>query len=394
MLQPQSDFFSILFIAIVSFALFCYIYGKQGLECRNLIFLGFAIRLIILFGDRYGWFPVHESGLDSEVFNGVAVSNVNSFIYNSRTNYTHFLTIIYRLTDTSRLIAQFINVLFGMGVILTIQRAMQELGVSRRNMLISMCVLVLLPNLNVLSAILLREAWVQFFVSLSVLYFVRWFKSGMPLYIVGVISSILAATYMHSGVIGVLMGYAIAFITYNPDDQKINLSRNTVASVIFMLAIGLTASSYMELFADKLDKYDSIDDIVDVTNQVQTGGSDYLMWISTDSVVMSLLFAPLKMFYFLFSPLPTEWRGIRDIFAFLIDAAIYMSLCYAAWRYSATSNVTRNIKKYLIAALLTVTFIFAYGTTNGGTAMRHRAKILPLVVMIFAVSTIKTKRER
>ncbi len=391
--MPQPDFFSILFVAIASLGVFCYIYGKRELEYRNLIFLGFAMRLFLLFADYYGWFKILNSGADTEMFHRVSAANVNSFAKVYRGGYTYFLTIVYQITGTSRLIAQFINVLFGMGIIFLCQRIMRELGVERRNMLYAMCVLVFLPNLNIFSAILLREAWVEYFVALSLFMFVRWFRSGMPLYIVGVVASVLAASYMHAGVIGLLMGYSIAFITYNPNTENITLSRNTIASVIFMLAVGVAASSYMELFTGKFAEYDSIDDIVEVTNRIERGSSDYLLWISSDSVAMSLMFAPLKMFYFLFSPLPTEWRRVSDILGFLLDGAIYMYLCVVAWRYSATTKLTKSLKKYLIAALLTVTFIFAYGTGNAGTAFRHRAKILPVIVMMFAVSTIKDRND-
>lgn len=381
----SNEFFSLLTVTICSIGMFSYIYGKRGLEFRHILFIGYVFRLVLLFADYYDWFPILNSGADTEMFHQVSSTNTQTLAKTHVTGYTYFLTALYTITDCSRIIAQYCNVLFGMGIIFLMQSTMKMLKVERLNFLIATSVLALLPNLNIFSAILLREAWVEFFVALSVYYFVKWFLSGNGLYITLIIASVLAGAYMHAGVIGLLMGYAIAFITYNPSNGKITFSSTTIASLIFMLIIGIAVSAYMDLFTGKFAAYESIDDIVEVTNRDQQGGSDYLLWISVDSVLMSLIFAPLKMFYFLFSPLPTEWRSAKDILGFLIDGAIYMGLAYAIVKYKATES-RASLKKYLMTAALVATFIFAYGTSNAGTAFRHRAKVLPLIAVAFAVS--------
>ncbi len=391
----SSDFGSILFILIFSIGMVGYIYGKRGLEFRNIILLGFLMRIVLLFADYYHWFPIINSGADTEMFHKVSAANVGQIVQTFRGGYTRFLTIVYTLTDTSRLIAQYINVLFGMGIIMLMSSCMDMLEVAEKNKKIAICVLALLPNLNIFSAILLREAWVEFFVALSLYYFVKWFISGNGLYIGLVVASVLSAAYMHAGVIGLILGYAIAFVTYNPRTGVVTFSRTTIISLVFMGIITVGVSSYLDLFTSKFARYESIDDIVAVTNSGANnkGDSAYLQWINSDSVVQSLLFAPLKMFYFLFSPLPTEWRRLNDIIGFLIDGMIYMGMCYAAFKYKADDIVNTNFKRYLVTALLVTTFIFGYGTSNAGTAFRHRNKIVSVVVLTFAVSTIRDKRE-
>ena len=389
--ETLSDLYSIITILVMSIGVFCYIYGKRGLEYRNLLFIGFALRMFLLFADYYHWFPILNSGADSEIFHRVAVNNATSMLKLSKGGYADFLTVVYRLTSCSRLIAQFINVLFGMGIILVIQQTVKMLSVDRRNELIVICVLIFLPNLNIFSAILLREAWVEYFVALSVLFFVRWFINGGALNIVLAIGAVLTACYMHAGVIGLLMGYIVAFITYNPASKQITFSKSTIVSLIFLVGLSVGLSGYMGFFTAKFAAYDSIEDIVAVTNKVGGGGADYLTWINSNSVAQSFMFAPLKMFYFLFSPLPTEWRGLTDIIGFLIDGLIYMVLCYGIVKYRADTLLNKQLKKYLIISLLVVVFIFAFGTKNAGTAFRHRAKIIPIIAVVFAISTIKTK---
>ncbi len=386
-----NETYSIIVILIGTILLFCYIYGVRNIEYRNIIFAGLLFRLLLLFADYFKWFPILNSGADSEAFHLVSVANVKNYTDTLKTNYVVFVTFIYRLTDCSRLIVQFINVIFGMGIIFMIQRMLQQLNVTGKNMKYAMIIIAFLPNINIFSAILLREAWIEFFITLSLFAFVQWILKGGAHNVVLSIAAVLAGSYMHAGVIGVMFGYIVAYIIYNPSTGKITISRNTIISLIFLFLVATVSSSYMGLFTGKFAEYESVDDIVDVTNRTSGGGSDYLTWVNTNSVAQSLLFAPLKMFYFLFAPLPTEWRGVRDVMGFVIDGGIYMYMFYIMYKFKATTETNKSLKKFLLISIAIVTFIFGYGTTNAGTAFRHRAKNISVIVVTFALSTIKPK---
>ena len=43
---------------------------------------------------------------------------------------------------------------------------------------------------------------------------------------------------------------------------------------------------------------------------------------------------------------------------------------------------------------LIVIFVFGFGTTNAGAAMRHRAKILPMMMITFAVCLSDRDRQQ
>ncbi len=384
----NNDFYSLLLITIVSVLVFFYIYGKQGMSMtiRNLLMLGLLMRLTLLFADYYKWFPIFDSGLDSEMFHRVSAANVNAVNHYYRGGYTKFLTYFYILTDTSRLLAQYINILLSLGLIFLVIKSMNLLQIIKKKRVFVVTILCCMPTLNIYSAILLREAWVEFFVALSLYHFIKWYVRGTSSSILFSIASVLAAAYMHAGVIVIIFGYILAFLSYNPKTGKVTFSASSIVSLIFLAVIMLAASSYMDLFTGKFDKYESMDDIVAVTNKTGGGGADYLKWISTDSVAMSLAFAPLKMFYFLCAPLPTEWRGLNDIVGFLIDGAIYMYMLYCIWKFKPTNSFNYKLQRYLLAAFLITTFIFAYGTTNAGTALRHRNKLVSVAVLTFALS--------
>lgn len=382
----NADFYPLLFVVISSLCIAVYIFGVKSLPFGGLVFLGFLLRLFLMFADYYKWFPIINSGLDSEGFHQVALANQTSVELASNTNYTYFLTLVYYITGSSRMIAQYLNVLFGVGVMVIVQRCLAMLNISKKTGMTVMLVVVLLPNLIIFSGILLREAWVEFFVSASVLCFLYWFRDGRVQHIIGVVVCVLCAAWMHSAVIGLLAGYIVAFITYCPRSGRVQFSGGTIISLILLSGMLVVFMGYANLFTGKFAKLESQDDLFKITNRISGGGSDYLTWISVESVTQGLLFSPLKMFYFLFSPLPTEWRGVQDVLGFVIDGAVYLWLCIMIFGSKCAEGVPRLLKRYLIVSLLVTTFIFAYGTTNAGTAFRHRAKLFSLIAVTYVVS--------
>lgn len=147
-MKVDPDFYSLLTILIVSVLVLFFIYGKRNLRHQNLLSFGFLLRLFLLFADYYHWFPILHSGSDTEGFHRIALRNAHSLVKYVITNYTVFLTFVYEATDCSRLIAQFINVLLGIGIIVLVQQCMRMLKIIK---LLNdcCCVLVFLPNLTI-----------------------------------------------------------------------------------------------------------------------------------------------------------------------------------------------------------------------------------------------------
>jgi len=388
MIFVDTESFSLVFILICSFFVFLSIYLSKKVQFKNLILLGFVLRIFLMLADYYHWFPILNSGVDSEVFHKVALENQRSSVWKIWTNYTYFLTFIYYLTNSSRLIAQYINVLLGVGVMVFVQRSLSLLEIKKSVQKNVILIVVLLPNLIIFSGILLREAWIEFFVAASLFYFLKWFKTGSIKNILLTIVMIMLATIMHSGTISILIGYVIAFLIYNPKTQKTQISGNSIFSLILLIGIMILLMNHFEMFTSKFSNFnfDDPNAFVELTNTTNGGGSDYLTWIKADNVSQCLLLSPLKMFYFLFSPLPTEWRGISDVIGFLIDSIVYLWLCIGIYRFRDLQGFGKPLRMFLLISLLITVFIFAYGTYNAGTAFRHRAKLIPVILITYAVS--------
>lgn len=125
------------------------------------------------------------------------------------------------------------------------------------------------------------------------------------------------------------------------------------------------------------------------------GGAGYtIKTITSGNEIIDLVInTPIRIIYYLFSPMPWNWRGIKDIIAFFFSSLYY---------FFGIILAVRSIKKYnfpnknLVVALLLVMFfsyiIFSWGVKNAGTAMRHRDKFVTIYVLLTVISIYELKK--
>lgn len=375
-------------IAIATFFMAIVICNSRFIELKGMIVIAMLLRIGLMICDLEHWFSIPNLGTDSEAFHIYAIKNQTLTKDVHLTNYTVLLTFIYKLTDCSRAAAQMLNVMLGVGVIILGQGCLQLLKVGRRALIVGSLILCFSPNLIIFSAGLLREAWCEFFITLSLYFFVKWFVcGGKNRFFILAISLVLAAAYMHSGSIGVLVGYLVVFTLYDKNRREIRLGLKSLVGVGVFVVLAAFVINNMEFFGAKFQSLESntaSNVLIERYNSHRGGRSDYLVGLDVKNVWDVIMYAPLKILYFLFSPVPWEWTDLKDVVAFIIDSSIYLCICIMIL---FRRNDKRSVLKHgLLISLLTMTFIFALGVTNCGTAMRHRAKFMPLFVVTLCIS--------
>lgn len=377
------------------------IYQNREGKTANIIFAGFVIRICATIVGYLGILPLFGyTGGDSFMFHGVATYNfLHDGFYIKRTNYSDVLTIIYMLTDGSRLFAQFINVLLSTGVLILTSNTMYKINIPEKTIHNMLKILALMPILTCLSGALLRESWVAFFLALSLYYFVGWFTEGSTNKMILTVLAAFAASYMHAGTIFVLIGFFLAFTSYKPWTREIKFSGFTIVAGIFISLVVVVFLANMGSLGGKFSRMgdDGVEGVMVSGYGANRGDSAYLSWLNVDDPVIGFLFSPLRMFYFLFSPIPFDWRGIMDVIAFSMDSSVYAYLCWKIFKNRKIKNGRMNValRKYLIASILALTFVFAFGTKNAGTAMRHRAKYTTMFIVTYAISKqVESKKNK
>lgn len=388
-----NEYYSICGIVLISIFVFRYV-QKSFKDYANIILLGYFLRLLILFLDYYKLAPIPCSGADSEAFYFIANKNLMDGTDLRLTNYSVFLTYLFKIIGPQRLFAQYINVLFGLCTIVYTCKSLKIIDLDKDSLKKALTLVAFFPQLNFLNSILLRESIIICSITVSAYYFIKSIKFEDRHYIYMAIFLGLIAAYMHSGMIGIIFGYLFSYIFYSYKKQKFLINYQTLflfgISLAFILLVVLKSGLFTEYFDSVLsaeNKEEGEEALLGRMSISREAGSAYLSWLNGVNPLVFYLAAPLRMFYFLFSPIPFDWRHLMDVLTFLVDSIFYLYLLFTIIKYKKNNNkpIYSSFTYPLLIGFFVFTFIYGMGTSAAGTAVRHRTKCFPILVIIACI---------
>jgi hypothetical protein len=364
-----------------------------------------VLRILVLCLDYYGKniANVLHSGGDSERFYewGIVISkNLSMMKEITYTKYTDFLGILYWIIGDQRFLSQFVNVILGLWSIFVFYKILDLFKLKESKKLFLLALYGFYPQNIIFSSILLREAIIQFFFIYSILFFIRWFISNKRIHAFKTILFITLSSFFHPGMILGLLVYGFMFLFLDVKKHRFNFTFKKTAFLIIFCSFSLALIIYnSSLLTGKLailaiqenssliENYQSI--------KGDEGGATYLRSFQVNSSVGLVLFMPLRLVYFIFSPMPYDIRGFGDIVAIILDSSFYYFLGFII--VGSIKTIRKNIftlyAKVLLILFLIISLGFALGTENSGTAMRHRSKVFPvLLVAVIFIESIKQNR--
>lgn len=383
---PRSDSLQLILIAGFSISYLALVVSKRKYRelCLPLV-LGFAFRVFLLFWDLYysDIYTLPNSGGDSEVYFSRAI-RFASGVQATEKNFYLVAGLLFKLIGNARPYGQFVNVLCSLVAIHIFIRVLDLIGIAGEPRKFTTWVICLLPNFAILSAIFLREALIIMLVSLSFLYFVRWlYNSGLYNLILAFLL-VLCASYFHGGTVAVAGGYAVVVAFYSRKTRSLRFNSKTVFLVCFFFLV--FAFLYVQYGDVLFSKIAGIDSVSDVAGYDLRGGSSYASYVGTsDNIFSMILYTPLRMVYFLFSPMPWMWRGVSDLIAFFCSSLFYL---VTIWQIVCTLVRYPDSRKGMVMVcalvLMATVFVFGWGVSNAGTAARHRDKIVVIATVALA----------
>ena len=397
------------FLVVFNFLIFVFIVIPGTVnddKAKFLIFIFFCLRVFLLYLDYYGKHigTVLHSGGDSERFYewGLYISEDLSRMKEiSYTKYTDFLGILYWIIGDQRFFSQFVNVILGMWSIFVFYKILDLFKLKDSKKLFFLALYGFFPQNIIFSSILLREALIQFFFVYSLLFFTKWLMSNNRINMFKTIFFVLLSSLFHPGMIASLLVYGFMFLFLDVKKYSFNYSfkRKTLLVLFCGFTFALIAynisilnGKFSFLISDTnlslLEKYES-------NSGIEEGGATYLRNYKINSIVDFIILVPLRLIYFVFSPMPYDVRGVGDLAAIILDSSFYYFLVYIIVRSRKimNDNIFRIFPKIFFILFLTVSIGFALGTENSGTAMRHRSKIFPaLIIVVVFMESIKQNR--
>jgi hypothetical protein len=311
------------------------------------------------------------------------------------TLYIWLMTFLYALFGPSKLMIQGINVFFGTLIIYNVYKLSLVIWHRPKAALRASWIVALFPGLIMYSSLVLREVAVAYPLSLGVLYFARYFRERHFYLLVLAVLSFLVSMAFHTGVAAVFLAGGLWFGAKWLKDfitgQHQYFQRN---SIILIGILGVFAFLFFSGFGS--EKYASMDnpsvnEIDKVQDNYTRGRTYYLEDMRADSWTDFSWQWPIRLLYFLFAPFPWMLRGMQDIFA-LLDSFL---LFYMALQIVIKKNLFAKNKNALVVLALfsTLSLVFALGVSNYGTAMRHRDKMVPILVAVAVALPRRIRRK-
>ena len=358
-------------------------------EVRVVLAAGLLFRVALLVWDLEfsdGWL-LPGSGADSEMYARAAVEGYVSGDYSRGGAYARLIGFVYSFFGVQRPIAQFVNLLLGMSMITLVLRTTDYLVMGTEAKRSAAKLLCFLPNFAIMNVVLLRETPIAFLLTVSVALCLRWCVNGNWTWFACSVLTVMFAATMHSGALAVALGEAVFAVLYDRDAETLTFEPGTVARALVVGVITIALFSY---FGDSIRGKLNTTEVGVVVERTETvyGGSGYTVGIHTDNSTLDFVVnTPLRMLYFVASPMPWRWRGLTDVIAFFFSALFYIVTYWLALDVLRQSKKPRHYGPivFLLLLALSSAFMFGWGVENAGTALRHREKFTAIYVLLYCL---------
>ena len=212
----------------------------------------------------------------------------------------------------------------------------------------------------------------------------------------GAVVLLLPASALHGGMGFIEIVYVFFFSFYHPKKKRwVAVSLN---SLIAILLIIFTIVAFGDLISNKLPQDISLlfspDYLRERTQIAARDRAAYLTGFAPTSPLSMLLQTPLRILYFLYTPFVWMVSAAVDVVGFF-DALLYIFLSIYAFKGLASHRRKDKLLFWGIVLILVVfLLVFAWGTSNYGTAIRHRQKIVWLLSVPAAIGIAKSRTWR
>lgn len=383
------------FTSIVLVSIITLLIGIRWPKVSKILFFALIIRVSILLIGHY-MVNLPDSTADSVSFEKTAWNIAQGGFFNLSEYYkgpdsrfiSWLIAIPYSLLGRSVLMAKSISLFFGMGSVFLGWRLANKLWGSRVANKVGWLI-ALFPSLILYSALIMREAYICFFLLVAIYGVIDWVKTQNFKSIILALVGFTGAAFFHGASILGAMTFIVFVGLYSMKESflllknfEIKLSHLFLVILFFALTILYLSGEIYFPYIKSFDFVSNPDTLLRKTNVSVMGGAAYPEWTKATSAIELIYKVPARSFYFLFSPFLWDIREAKHLIGFF-DALLYIYLFIL---------ILKNIKVIWrdpilrIILLISLTYIvaFAVGVGNFGTGIRHRSKFVVMFILLAA----------
>lgn len=297
-----------------------------------------------------------------------------------------FVAIFYSLFGESVLMAKSITLIFGVSSVFLSWKLANKLWGYKIASRIGWT-MALFPSLILYSALVMREAYVCFFLIVAIYGIVDWSKTKKVKSIVISMLGFYCSTFFHGATaLGGIVFIVIIIVVITKD--FINSSKyfrlrliDLVLLIFFSYIVVLFVSNQISIpYIENFDYITDLEIILRKSNIGISGNASYPEWTILKTEIEILYKIPIKSLYFLFAPFPWDIKstkhliGVFDGFLYLILITIILKNIKEIWQ-----NPTLRI---ILLMLIIYIAAFSVGVGNFGTGIRHRSKFAFMFIFL------------
>ncbi|MDC3409998.1 hypothetical protein OAY88_01545 [Alphaproteobacteria bacterium] len=306
--------------------------------------------------------------------------------YGGGFGYAWLMGLIYLIFDQSPLLIQSFNVIAGTASVYLAYR-LTKLCWDDRDAIKAAWAVALFPTLIMYSALTLREAFIVLFCLYAMLNILRWNQSGAFACMFLSLLGFVLAGFFHGGMfVGALMFSAFVILKtlhhlfYTLQKGRINLS------VVLLFILGMAfilpyvQSNFDVPYIGRVSNAIDFERFIAHANNTQLGVAAYPNWMRAQETLEYVMLMPARFIYFIGAPFPWDIRSLDHIIGFF-DGLFYLTL---GWLIKRNFSLiwTNSNARLLLLVLIPLLVIYAVGTNNFGTGIRHRAKFVAVLIVI------------
>ena len=367
----------------------------------NVLVAAFSVRAGIALFHHYV-FPLPDGIADAVRFEfdawGLATDDQQGPYFNYPGINSRFfpwcLSLIYLLTGRSILLLQALSVFVGVLSVYAMWSLTNELW-GRKEGIVAAWILAVFPTVVMYSALPMREPYLILFLLLGLRLVARWVRTNKGESAVWAMLYFVVGMHFHSSMWLVILAFSsVVFLRWCYQGFHPTFAKRSHRLLITGLVIFFISGAVFITSDVTIDKFGSLGDLIKVDRLIQyaverhhmdghVARSTYPDWIIPENGFDLIWILPLKTLYLLFSPFPWDVKTSAHLIG-VLDGLLYLILIAAVVRGSR--EISRN-PSALTITLVIVPFLVAYGfgTSNFGTAIRHRTKVLAIFIALSSV---------
>lgn len=339
--------------------------------------LGIAVMSVLEIGD----ISVFLNQGDQVDFLNTALGYFREDYSRELTRYPYVINFIFHIFGPYRLMVQLVNIVFWYLGLKIIYRASGRnlIGMNRQLLTAFYCIL---PMQLLITSGIFRESIMIFFMMVSV-YYINKYQVTMRLqYLLISILVAVPSILLHPGCIAIVGAIFFTYIMWNGTARKWNIF---TWKLLLLFSFVVFWEPFYEHVVLKMALYyfPSTLSIESLSFRAyEPARADYVVGLGVANNVQEFIFYTLyRCVYFWISPTPGFWSSPKDIVGFSMDTIPWMIFLYSFYKQIIRQE---NVRAGWMGMCLFFffTLIYAWGTRNAGTAMRHRDVLVGPMIMI------------